>query len=233
MKKPFVIIILGPPGAGKGIQAILLAEKFAAFLLETSGIIEKKINEAKKGDFVLVEGKKYYFEKQKELWKVGKLFEPPFTTYIVQEKIKEFYRERKGIIFSGSPRTLYEANKEIPLLKKLYKAKNIKVILLEISPAETIKRNSQRRICELMRHPILATKNQFLNLSYCPLDGSKLIRRKGLDDLESIKVRLKEYRERTLPLIDYFKKQGLRVARINGSPAPAIVFKNILKTLKP
>ncbi|MDI6602920.1 MAG: nucleoside monophosphate kinase [Patescibacteria group bacterium] len=230
-QKSKVIIVMGPPGAGKGIQAILLSEKFDLFYLETSGIIEKKINEAKKNEFVLVEGKKYYFAKQKELWKRGKLFEPPFTTYLVQEKIKELFKEGKNLVLSGSPRSLYEGERVIPLLKKIYGTRNIKIILLEITPQETIKRNSQRRICQLMRHPILWTK-ETVNLKKCPLDGSKLVKRKGLDDPETIKVRLKEYRERTLPLLNYFKKKKLKVYKINGSPPPAVVFKNILKVLK-
>ncbi|MFQ6049925.1 MAG: adenylate kinase, partial [Candidatus Paceibacterales bacterium] len=70
------------------------------------------------------------------------------------------------------------------------------------------------------------------NLTKCPWDGSKLIRRKKLDDPETIKIRLKEYKERTLPLFDYFKKEKLKVKKINGSPPPATVFKNILKALK-
>lgn len=224
------IIVMGPPGSGKGTQADLLAEKLNFYHFETSGIIEKRINEAKKNDFVLVDGKKYYFAKQKELWERGKLFEPPFTAYLVQEKIKELFKEGKNIIFSGSPRSLYEGERVIPLLKKLYGTKNIKVILLEIAPKETIWRNSHRRICQLMRHPIVYTK-ETKNLKICPLDGSKLIRRKGLDDFQTIKIRLKEYKERTFPLIDYFKKEKLKVIKINGSPPPVIVFKNILSRI--
>ena len=78
-----------------------------------------------------------------------------------------------------------------------------------------------------MRHPILYSK-ETEKLKRCPLDGSKLLKRKGLDDPEVIKVRLKEYQERTFPLIEYFEKEGLEVQKINGSPPPADVFKNIL-----
>ena len=83
-----------------------------------------------------------------------------------------------------------------------------------------------------MRHPILSTKKEFLNLKYCPLDGSKLIKRKGLDDPEVIRVRIKEYKERTYPLIDYLKKEGLKIIKIDGTPSPAVVFNKILKHLK-
>lgn len=226
-----VIIIMGPPGSGKGTQAELLAEKLNLYHFETSKILEEKFSGTKR-EFLKIDGKIYKFSDEKKLWETGNLCSPPFVTHLVKEKIKTLFKEGKNLILSGSPRTLYEGKEIIPLLKKLYKSKNIKIILLEISPKETLKRNSQRRICQLMRHPTLATKKEFLNLTHCPLDGSKLLKRKGLDDPESIKVRLKEYNERTLPLIDYFKKEKLSVKKINGSPPPATVFKNILKELK-
>ena len=223
---------MGPPGAGKGTQAELLADKLNLYYFETSKVLEEKFSEAKKNEFLKIEGKKYYVKNEKKLWLEGKLCSPPFVTFLVLEKIKQLFKEGKNLILAGSPRTLYEGKKVIPLLKKLYGKKNIKVILLDISAKETLKRNSQRRICKLMRHPILATKKEFLKLKYCPLDGSKLLKRKGLDDPETIKVRIKEYKERTYPLIDYFKKQGLKVIKISGSPPPVTVFKNILKALK-
>ena len=66
----------------------------------------------------------------------------------------------------------------------------------------------------------------------CPLDGSKLLRRKGLDDPETIRVRLKEYEERTFPLVEYMEKYGLEVKRINGAQSVAQVFNDILGALE-
>ena len=148
----------------------------------------------------------------------------------IRDRIKELSKEKKGLVFAGSPRTLYEGKEVMPLLKKLYGRKNIKIILLHISAKETIFRNSHRRICQLMRHPILYSE-ETKKLKKCPLDGSKLLKRKGLDDPKVIKVRIKEYQERTLPLLDYFREENLKIKKINGSLPPADVFKNILKSL--
>jgi len=229
--KKLVIILLGPPGSGKGTQAVLLADKLSLYFLETSKVGERKINEAKKGEFVKVRGKKYFFAKEKELWEKGILWSPPFITYLINKKIKELHKMGENLVLAGSPRTLYEGKAVMPVLEKLYNKKNIKIILIEVSAKESIFRNSHRRICQLMRHPILYSP-ETKNLKICPLDGSKLIRRKGLDDPEIIKVRLKEYKERTLPLIEYFKQRGLKIKKVNGEGSVAKVFGRILKALK-
>lgn len=223
--------MFGPPGSGKGTQGQLLAEKFGFYYFETSKLLEEKFMESRGGEKITIDGQRYSVQKEKENWKGGKLCSPPFVTYLIEKKIKDLFREGKGILLSGSPRTIYEAQRIMPLLEKLYGRKNIKVFFLKISVKETIFRNTHRRICELMRHPLVYL-NENKNLKYCPLDGSKLLKRKGLDEPETIKRRLKEYKERTLPVISYFKKRKLKIYCINGSPPPAIVFKNILKILK-
>ena len=160
----------------------------------------------------------------------GKLWSPPFVVYLVKEKLRELAKEGKGVILAGSPRTIYEGENIIPFLKKLYEPENIKVIFLEVSEKEVAWRNTRRRECALIRHPILYSE-ETAKLKKCPLDGSKLVSRVD-DDLEKIKVRLKEYREKTFPLIDLFEKQGLRVIKVDGSPPPADVFEDVLKALK-
>ncbi len=230
MKNKIVIILIGPPGAGKGSQAELLAEKLNLYYLETSKIIEETFTDSKEEEFVEVDGKKYFLRKEKELWEKGILCSPIFVSFLVKEKIKKLHKMGENLVLAGSPRTLYEGKQIIPLLEKLYGKKNIKIISIEVPAQETIFRNSHRRICSLMRHPILYTK-ETENLKICPLDGSKLIRRKGLDDPETIKVRLKEYKERTFPLIEYFKERKLKVKKINGVGPVFQVFQKVSKAL--
>lgn len=225
-----IIIILGPPGSGKGTQTKLLAEKFDLYHWDTSKIIGRIIEKAKKGEFVTIEGKKYYFEEERKKRRKGILWSTPFTVYFAKKKMKDLAKEGEGVAMAGSPRTLYEGKRIIPLLKKLYGTKSIIVIELKLSAKESIWRNSHRRECELIRHPTLYIK-ETAKLTKCPLDGSKLVFRKD-DTPEIIKVRLKEYKEKTFPLIELFKKQGLKVKKINGEQSVADVFKDILKALK-
>lgn len=229
-KNFLVIIILGPPGSGKGTQAELLAEKLNIFHLETSKIIETNLKDIKKSDFVAIKGNRYYLTDEKKIRESGGLMSSPLITFWMKNKVKELQKEGKGIIFSGSPRTLDEGKELTPFLKNLYGTKNIKIILLELSAKESIWRNSHRKTCQLMRHPILFVK-ETKKLTKCPFDGSKLLFRKD-DTPEVIKVRLREYKERTFPLIELFKKQGLNIKRVNGEQSVANVFDDILKILK-
>ena len=229
--KKITVILFGPPGAGKGTQASLLAEKLSLYYLETSKIIEESFNKAKKNDFIKVGKEKYLLSNEKKLWKAGILCSPPFVAQLVKNKINELFKAGESLVLAGSPRTLYEGKEVNPLLKKLYGKENIKVVLIKLKGADSIFRNSHRRICELMRHPILYNK-ETIHLTRCPLDGSKLMKRKGLDDPETIKIRLKEYEERTFPLVKLFKKQGLKVKEVFGSGSVAQVFNDILKAIK-
>lgn len=225
-----VIIILGAPGAGKGTQAELLSEKLGFYHLETTKIIRKKLTNIKKDSFETVEGEKYSLLEEENKRNSGILMSPPLITFWMKEEIKKLIKEEEGIIMNGSPRTLYEGEALIPFLKNLCGADNIQVILIDLSEKESLFRNSHRKSCELVHHTIIYNK-ETERLTKCPFDGSKLIIRKD-DDPKLIKVRLKQYEDRTSPLVELFKKEKLEISKINGSPEPAIVFENILKALK-
>ena len=222
---------MGAPGSGKGTQSELVSDKLNLYYLETAKMIESNIMKIRGNETVIIKGKKYSLKQEKTNWETGILNSPLMVAFWMKEKIKQLADEGKSLILAGSPRTIPEAKEIIPFLKKLYGIRNIKVVLLDINAKESIFRNSHRKICEMTRHPIFYSK-ETNKLKFCPLDGSKLLKRKGLDDPKTIMVRLKQYKDRTLPVISYLKKQGISVKKINGSPAPAIVFKNILKALK-
>lgn len=226
-----IVILLGPPGSGKGVEGTLLSERFNLYHFETSKILEREFNNSDDQGFLEVEGEKYYYSDEKNNWKNGKLVSPPVVVELISKEIKRLHEREEGIIFSGSPRTIYEGERVIPLLVDLYGKDNIDIIIFGVKPETTIWRNSHRRICELMRHPILFNE-ETENLTKCPLDGSKLLKREGLDDVETIKVRLKEYQERTKPLIEYIKKQGLRFNEIDAEGSVEAVYREILKKIE-
>jgi adenylate kinase len=231
-----VVILFGPPGAGKGTQSELLSEKMGLYLFETSKLLEKEFKNAEKmpedspSRWVEAEGQKFDILNEREIWKKGILCSPPFVTQLCIREFKRLAEEGDNLIIAGSPRTVYEAEREMPVLEELYGKENIKIALIEISAEITEFRNTHRKICELMRHSILFNK-ETEKLNLCPLDGSKLVKRKDLDDPETIKTRLVQYRERTLPLFEYFKQQGFSVAKIKGEQSVADVHEEILKAI--
>lgn len=230
MTNKSVIIILGPPGSGKGTQAEIISGKFNLFYLESAKIIDTNLANIKEGDFVMVDGKKYFLTEEKELRNKGILMSPPLITFWMKNKIKELAEAGRGLVMAGSPRTLYEAKEVMPLLKELYGFDNIEIILITLSDKEASFRSAHRRICSLVRHPILYYE-ETKNLKICPLDGSKLITRED-DTPEVIKKRMNEYKERTLPLLDYLKKEGYEIKEIAGKQTPAELHNDILKALK-
>jgi len=228
-KNQKIITIIGPPGAGKGTQAELLAHKLKLYPFETSKTLEESWKDINKKDYKKINNKKFYFLKEKNLFDSGKLCSPPFVAFVVEKKIKKLYEQNQGIVFSGSPRTLYEGKKLIPFLINLYGLENILVLNLKISDSEAISRNIKRRICSKCRHPIPYTPDT-KNLKTCPRCGGKLVTR-TLDTEKIMKIRLKEYKSRTYPLFDYFKKIGITIKKINGKQNIKDVSKDILKVV--
>jgi len=93
--KKLVVILIGPPGSGKGTQAELLEENLNLYHLETSRIIVANLLNAKKGDFVKVGGKKYFFLEEKKLRESGKLMSSPLITFWIKNKIIELAEGEK------------------------------------------------------------------------------------------------------------------------------------------
>jgi adenylate kinase len=201
-----VVIFIAPPGAGKGTQANVLTETMDFYHLESSKVIEQKFEEADKNDIEI--------QKEKHNWRTGILVDPRKVVEWIVERIKQLHQEGRSIVFSGSPRTLLEAQEEMPLLEELYGKDFIKVFHITLSEGESIKRNSERRICDKERHPI-PDLPKYKNITACPWDGSEVVRRE-LDKPAIIRERLVEYENRTEPVLHYIKEHGYSVIQING-----------------
>ncbi len=219
-RRKMVIIFVAPPGAGKGTQGDLMAEKFGFYHLESSKMFEGKLfRKELDNDPEII--------KLREDWRTGKLISPAWIAKIAVETIKELHSEGKSIVFSGSFRTLPEAELEIPLVEELYGRANIKVFNITLSEAESVKRNSNRRICEKNRHPI-PNFPEFENVTVCPQDGSPLIKRSDLDQPEIIKKRYQVYLEETEPVLNYLKDRDYKIIEINGEQPIEKVSQDIL-----
>lgn len=226
-----VLLLFGPPGAGKGTQSELLAQKFYFYNLDTSRVLEEKFKNAKSGEKFKINGKTYLIDDELAKRKRGALCSVEFTAFLLNKRIAEIHNLGKSLILSGSPRSVPEAELEMPLLQKSYGKENIHIIFLDLPPEQTIFRNSRRRICELMRHSILYIPEN-ANLKRCPLDGSLLVRR-DLDNVETIKSRLEEYKETTAPLEDYYRDHGYNFKKINADQYVEDVFNDIIAALGP
>lgn len=220
--KKWAIILIGPPGSGKGTQANLLTEKFGLTHIESSKIIEEKFKNADPNDQVMNE--------QKRIWESGELNDPKMVTEWLIAAMKDIQEKNLGLILSASPRTVFEAEAEVPVLEELYGKDNVKVFNINLSREESFDRNSNRRICEKNRHPI-PNLSEFKNLDFCPRDNSKLIHRNRLDDPETVRLRYDVYLKRTEPILDLLIKRGYEILEINGEQSIEKVFNDILSKL--
>ena len=98
-----VIIIFGPPGAGKGTQSELLSERMGHYHLESSKVIERCFKNESLDKIFTVDGKPYRVGDEIETWKKGILTSPPFVTGLMIEEFKKLFADGEGFILSGSP----------------------------------------------------------------------------------------------------------------------------------
>ena len=144
MKK--VIIIYGPPGAGKGTQANLLAAKLGFLHFDTGKYLERFVHDPENQKNPII-------KKERVLFDAGKLCTPGWVLKIVRQKTIELSRSNFGLVFSGSPRTVFEAFGDsknqglIEAFEKYYGKKNIIPIVLQVSPKTSVLRNSSRLVC--------------------------------------------------------------------------------------
>ncbi len=219
--KKWVVAFIGPPGCGKDTQADLIAQELGLVHIKTSRLIEAKLKDADPSDALLAE--------EKRKFDTGELSGREFVSALIQEAVHAAHQAGKGITFSGSPRELEEGKELMPILDSLYDRENIKIIHIQVSPEESLKRNSRRRVCQANRHPI-PDLEEYKDITACPQDGSPIIVRE-LDDPGIIKHRYEVYRNQTEPLIDFLSKQVYNIITIDGEQSIEDVHRDILNKM--
>ena len=205
-------VLIGPQGSGKGTQAKLISKEYNIPHVST-GDIFREIR-AQSTDL----GRKI-----KELIDNGNLVPDEITNQIIAERLgKPDCRE--GFILDGYPRNIAQAE----FLEKNHPVK--KVILLEVSEKETVKRMSARRVCSQCKADYNTVYIRPEKEGICDKCGGRLIQRDD-DGPEAIKKRLETYRKETAPLISYYDKRGI-LLKINGEQPIDEVFKDVVAGLK-
>jgi len=230
MKKNKLVILIGPPGSGKGAQAMLLSDRKKIAHLAVSKILEKKFKEKGELEEVEICGEKFNLKEQERRWREGLLCDDEFVTLSIKEDIEKLREKTEIVLIDGYPRTVNQAKLASASFFNLYNKEDIVTISLEVGKEESVKRNTQRRVCSLMRHSII-DHPETRNLTICPLDGSSLERR-ALDDPETIKVRLDEFKEKTAPVLDCIEGQGIGVFKVNGEGTISEVFDRVLEQIE-
>lgn len=195
------IILLGPPGAGKGTQAKDLVTKYGIPQISTGDILRKNL--ADKTPLGLEA--KGYMDK-------GELVPDSVVVGIVRERLKEPDCQ-KGYILDGFPRTVPQAEALDKALSGMGTPLD-KVLSIEVQDEELVKRLSGRRTCRSCQAGYHVMFKAPKTEGKCDSCGGELYQRDD-DKEEAIKNRLKVYQASTAPLIDYYKGKGLLRA-VNG-----------------
>jgi adenylate kinase len=219
-----VVVLYGPPGAGKGTQANLLGQKLGLIHFDTGKVLEAIVHDPARQNEKIV-------KRERKLFDGGQLMTPSFVTGEITRETKRLAAADWGIVLSGSPRTMYEAEKEYPLFEKLYGKKNVFIFTMKLPPADSIKRNSARMVCRTCGYLLLTAYYPARKAKHCPVCAGPFYKR-SLDKPSVIKVRLKEYEERTVPILKYAKTHGYRVTHIDARPAPHKVMARIYAHIK-
>ena len=205
------LVLLGPPGAGKGTQAERLVTDFDLPYYATGDILRAAV----KDETELGKEAKGYMDR-------GELVPDDLICKVIMERIDEPEAE------DGFPRNKEQADILGDALEKRER-KLTAVLLIDAADDEVIKRISGRRVCVKNQHVYHVDFDPPKHEGVCDQDGSRLIQRDD-DKPETIKKRLEVYHGQTKPLIDYYEGQG-NLRRFDGSRTPSEVHDHIRATL--
>lgn len=210
------IVLLGPPGAGKGTQAKLLQEEFPACQVSTGDILRKAVAEQTKVG-----------KEASEFIDRGALVPDSVIVKLVAERLKD-NDCRKGFILDGFPRTIPQAQSLEEILKKM--GLDLQhVLLMQVPAGLIVERLAGRRICRdcgaLYHRSFDPPKQQ----GVCDRCGGEL-RQRDDDREETIKARLDVFDAQTAPLADYYRQRGI-LREIDGVGKVEDIQKRVIKVL--
>ena len=211
------LILLGPPGSGKGTQAKLIVEKYGIPQISTGDMLREAVA---KGTELGKEAKKYM--------DAGQLVPDEVVIGIVKERLQEPDCE-KGFILDGFPRTIPQAEALDKILEELGK-KIDAVINIQVPEEEVVKRIVNRRTCRKCGAVYHLIYNPPKEDNKCDKCGGELYQRDD-DKEETVRQRYKVYKEQTEPLVEYYAKKGV-LYNIDGTKSIEEVFNEIDKILQ-
>jgi adenylate kinase len=210
------LILLGPPGAGKGTQAQRIVDRYHIPQISTGDILRAAVKENSPLGI-----------KAKGFMDQGQLVPDEVVIGIIEERLKAKDCD-PGFILDGFPRTIPQAEALQPILTKIGK-KIDHVINIEVDSEELVRRLTGRRTCKncgTMFHIFFqAPKKEGI----CDRCGGMLYQRAD-DKEETIRTRLKEYEKQTAPLIEYYRNKKL-LRPIQGVGGPDQIFDQIIRLL--
>ena len=210
------LVLLGPPGAGKGTQAERLVDDFDLPYYATGDILRAAVKE----DSELGRKAGEYMER-------GDLVPDEVIVEIVVDRIDQTEAE-DGFLLDGFPRNRDQARALDDELSRRGRQLTA-VLLIELDDHEVIRRLSGRRMCVQNGHLYHVEFDPPKREGVCDQDGSKLIQRDD-DHPDTVKHRLEVYREQTSPLAQLYEERGL-LRRFDGSRSTSEVHDHIRATL--
>ncbi|MFP5389756.1 MAG: adenylate kinase [Thermoleophilia bacterium] len=210
------LVLLGPPGSGKGTQGEHLQEDLELPYYATGDILRAAVREGTE----LGKTAKGYMDR-------GDLVPDEVIVGMIGERI-DSSEAADGFILDGFPRTAPQAEALAAKLKELGRALTA-VLLIDVSDEEVVRRLGGRRTCVENGHVFHVEFNPPEQEGVCDVDGSELITRDD-DEPEVIRHRLEQYHEKTAPLVAHYDSQSL-LRQIDGAAAPDAVADEIQRTL--